>query len=98
MTQRKRKIWRRVWVAWLGFLALLLFLTFSKRGFLQQLRLKYRKQKLVKEIEMLQEDNKLLTAEKDTLNDPHVIERIARERYGMAKKDEKVYRVVPREK
>ena len=36
--------------------------------------------------------------EKEKLNDPEYIEKIAREKYGMAKEKEKVYRVVPKEK
>ena len=50
------------------------------------------------ELESLQEEKKKLEEEKDKLNDPEQIEKIAREQYGMAKKDENVYRVVPKER
>ena len=53
---------------------------------------------MIKEIETLEEQKTILEEEKERLNDPEYIEKIAREKYGMAKEGEDVYRVVPKEK
>lgn len=98
MTGRSSKRKRRVWIlGCLLLLTLLLFLSMGKRGFIQQIRIKREKEKLIKEIETLEEQKILLEAEKEKLDDPEYIEKIAREQYGMAKENEDVYRVVPKE-
>lgn len=79
-------------------LTLVLLLSVGKRGFIQQIRVKYERKQLQKEIEVLEAEKKELEKEKENLNDPEYIEKVAREKYGMAKKNEKVYRVVPKEK
>ena len=95
-TAVKRK--RRMWLfALLSILMLLLLLSTGKRGFIQQIRLRQERRRLEKEIEALQEEIKQLEEEKEKLNDPEHIEQIARKKYGMAKKNEKVYQVVPKE-
>jgi cell division protein FtsB len=50
------------------------------------------------EIKTLEKDKARASAEKKKLEDPAEVEKIAREKYGMSKKDEKVYRVIPKEK
>ncbi len=82
----------------LCFVTLVLLLSMGKRGFLQQIRVRQEKKKLVQEIEALEAQKLALEEEKKKLNDPAHVEKVAREDYGMAKKDEKVYRVVPKEK
>lgn len=99
MTQSPIKRKRRVWIlGLLSLLTLLLLLSTGKRGFIQQIRASREKKRLEREIEALQEKKNVLEEEKKKLNDPEHIEKVAREQYGMAKKDEKVYRVVPKEK
>ena len=96
---RKNRKKGHVWL--LGFLILVtLFLIFAsgKRGFLQQVRVNRRKKQLEKEILLLQAEKERLEKEKEDLDSPEKIEKIAREKYGMAKEGEKVYRVVPAEK
>ena len=93
----KRKRLVRI-LAILCFLTLLLILSLGKRGFIQQIRIRQERKRLVREIEALQEQKKSLELEKENLNDPEYLEKVAREKYGMAKKNEKVYRVVPKEK
>jgi len=80
------------------FLTLLLILSTGKRGFIQHYRIRQERKRLQRELESLQAEKKRLEEEKDKLNDPEQIEKIAREQYGMAKKDEHVYRVVPKER
>ncbi len=81
----------------LCFITLLLILSVGKRGFIQQFRIRQERERLRHEIDSLQVSKKLLEEEKENLNDPEQIEKIAREEYGMAKKNEKVYRVVPKQ-
>ena len=89
---------RNKWlVGFLSILALTLLLSLGKRGFIAQIRARQEKKRLIQSIEALEEKRKTLQQEKVKLDDPEYIERIAREEYGMAKKNEKVYRVVPKE-
>jgi len=96
---KKKRANRRVLI--LGALAvvgMLLLFASGKRGFLQQFRIHRKKIVLEKEIEVLQQEKRHLTSEKASLDSLETIERIAREKYGMAKENEKIYRVVPVEK
>ncbi len=85
-------------VGFLIFLTLLLLLSTDNRGFIRQLRVSQEKKRLVKEIEILQKEKEELVDKAEKLKTPEYTEKIAREKYGMAKKDEKVFRVVPEEK
>ncbi|MBN1895134.1 septum formation initiator family protein [bacterium] len=78
-----------------AFLILLFLLSTGNRGFIRQFRAWHNRTKLRKEIEILRGVCMDLEEEKKKLEDPEVIERIAREKFGMARKNEKVYRVVP---
>ena len=72
---------------------IILFL-FADRGTLQFYKSYDEKEKLIEEIDQLEQKKKQLESEKDKLqNDPEYIEKIAREKYKMKKKDEKVYQV-----
>jgi cell division protein FtsL len=98
MTRRSSKRKKRVWIlGCLLLLTLVLIFSMGKRGFIQQIRIKREKQQLQEEIEALEEQKLLLEAEKEKLDDPEYIEKIAREKYGMAGENEDVYRIVPRE-
>jgi cell division protein FtsB len=89
---------RRVWLAFSSMLALLLLLSVGKRGCYEQARVHVARRKIESEIRDLEKVKARAEAEKKKLEDPAEIEKIAREKYGMSKKDEKVYRVVPKEK
>lgn len=98
MAQKATKSNRRARLAGLGgLLALLFLLSTGSRGFIQQIRLQQQKRQLEREIESLRHTIEMLEAEKQRLYDPEEIERIAREKYGMAKKNEKILRIVPAE-
>jgi len=96
MVKRKKGNRKRflILMIFIGFLALLMP---GKRGFLNQIRMRLKQRQLAKEIKELKETKERLEDKKEMLQEPETIEKIAREEYGMAKKDEKVYRVVPKE-
>jgi cell division protein FtsL len=87
---------RRAILPVLGLLVLLLFLSAGKRGFIHQIRVRQERARIEKEMKRLEAIKQQLEEEKKKLNDPAVVEKIAREKYGMAKKNEKVLHVVPK--
>ena len=98
-TRKKNKKRRAGWILFLLSLLFVLFLlSIGKRGFIQQIRIHRQQQKLKTDINTLKEEEEQLKMEDEKLDDPEYIEEIAREEYGMAKKDEKVYKVVPEDK
>lgn len=97
MVRKAQKPKRVRLVVFLGLLALLFLLSTGSRGFIQQIRLYQQKQQLEQEIDSLKQIIAALEAKKSELYDPAEIERIAREKYGMAKENEKILRVVPLE-
>lgn len=99
MKKRSIKKRKKRWI--FGFIVLILllfFLSIGKRGFIQYIRIKIEQHRLKREITALEKEKERLEEEKEKLDDPEQIEKIAREKYGMAKKNEKVYHVVPEKK
>jgi cell division protein FtsB len=94
-----QKISRKKRIRQVAFLAILIgvatiFITGS-RGTLQLYKFTKQKQDLEKEIKALETDKKELEKMKSNLeSDPEYIEKIAREKYKMKKKEEKVYEIV----
>jgi cell division protein FtsL len=89
---------RRGWLlSLIGFVALGILLSTGRRGFLRQIRVQRERIRIEKEKGQLEAAQKQLQEEKKRLNDSTEVERIAREQYGMAKKNEKVLHVVPKE-
>ena len=79
----------------LCFCTLLLLLSLDKRGFVKQYQVWRQRKSLQIQIDALQEEKLMLEEECNRLKDPDRIEEVAREKYGMAKKNEKVYRIIP---
>ena len=76
---------------------LLIIFVFGDHGLLQLHKLKKEKAKIQIHISQLRENRKILMVEKDRLeNDLNYIEKIAREKYRMAKPREKVFKVIPK--
>jgi cell division protein FtsB len=90
----RKKILRRV--LYLLLFSLIFYLYFAgDYGFIRLLSLKAEKENTILETKRLQALNLDLQIEKEKLrNDLSYIEKIARERYGMAKKDEIIYKFV----
>ena len=81
----------------LGAVLLIIFI-FGDHGLLQLHKLKKERAKIQLYISQLRENRKILMVEKDRLeNDLKYIEKIAREKYRMAKPGEKVFKVMPKE-
>ncbi|MBS1271648.1 MAG: Cell division protein FtsB [Candidatus Marinimicrobia bacterium] len=78
-------------------LVFIMVFVLSDHGLYELWQLK-KEQKLIEQhIEELQEENAELAAERDRLKeDKEYIEKLARERYRMAKEGEKVFRVIPK--
>lgn len=97
-TRKKNKKRRAGWIIFLLSLLIILFLlSIGKRGFIQQIRIHRQQQKLEDDLNVLKEEEEQLKMEEEKLDDPEYIEEIAREDYGMAKENEKVYKVVPKD-
>lgn len=77
-------------------LAALVFLVFNDSGVIKYVKLKSQVNELESEAQRKQKENKNREAEIDSLEkkNPAKIEQVARERYGMVKKGEKVIKVV----
>jgi len=70
------------------------FMTFSNKGILQRVRLESEKRAMQEKILQAQrEQNQLLQQSKALDNDPKTIEKVAREKYGMIRDGETVYKV-----
>ncbi len=76
---------------------LLLYAFFNNNGILQRLRLEQAKKELKQKIERAQQEQKQLLEQSKALDgDKEAIEKVAREKYGMIRSGEKVYRVAPK--
>ena len=74
------------------FLAIFIF---GDHGLFQLFKLKQEKNKIQRHITELREERELLISEKKRLeNDLNYIEKLAREKYRMAKPGERVYKVI----
>jgi cell division protein FtsB len=86
-------------IARYSFLLLLLialgFLIFNNSGYIKYLKLKNEVKEIRNEVSAKELENKNLDAEIDSLEkkNPNKIEQVAREKYGMMKKGEKIIKV-----
>lgn len=75
-------------------IALFIYLIFAEKGLLKRLNLEIEKAKLKKEIELIERENTSLRQKISELEtNPKAIEKIAREKYGMAKEGEEVFNI-----
>ena len=87
------------WALFLVAITLLIIFIFGDHGLFQLYTLKEERKKVQKQITELRKNRETLLVEKNRLeNDLEYIEKLARERFRMAKKGEKVFKVVPKEK
>ena len=80
-----------------GGIALFLYIFFNNSGILQRIRLEMQKKEVLEKIQSADEEQKKLKDQSKALEgDPKAIEKVAREKYGMVREKEKVYKVVPK--
>ena len=91
----KKKKLRRVFYI-IIFLVIIYFYGAGDYGFFQFFSLNAQKKSLEKEIVELEKEHKKLIKEREMLEkmDLRYLEKVAREKYGMVKKGEKVFRIV----
>lgn len=71
-----------------------LYVLFGPRGVIARIQLSAEKARLEEEIRKAEEETRRLRSESKALDgDPKAIEKVARERYGMVKEGETVYKV-----
>ena len=81
-----------------GSLILLIIFFFGDHGLYQLYQLRSEKAKIQSTISSLRNKKQLLEQEKNKLSsDPKYIEQLARERYRMAKKGDKVFKVIEKD-
>lgn len=70
------------------------FMMFSNRGILQRFNLESQRREMLEKIEQARQEQHRLQEQSHALdNDPKAIEKVAREKYGMIREGETVYRV-----
>jgi cell division protein FtsB len=92
LTKTLRK--KSVLIGLLVGLPLLSFMLFSNKGVLQRISLESEKKAAQEKVNLIKiEQRKLLNESKALDNDPKAIEHVAREKYGMIKQGETIYKV-----
>jgi cell division protein FtsB len=70
------------------------FMVFSNKGLLKRLQLEADKKEMLQKIDQAKVEQKLLEDQVKALDkDPRAVEKVAREKYGMIKPGETVYKV-----
>lgn len=82
------------WVFLFGGTFILSYAMFNNKGFLQLLHLRKERQEMFEKLAMAQREQMQLREYSKALeSDPNVIEKVAREKYGMIREGETVYKV-----
>lgn len=75
------------------------FMTFNQKGLITRIKLEQKHAAIEEAIKKAEEENERLREQiRKIQTDKAEVERIAREKYGMAKKGETIYKVVPKKK
>ncbi|HTY10115.1 MAG TPA: septum formation initiator family protein [Bacteroidota bacterium] len=76
---------------------ILLYVLFNNQGVLQRIRLERQKKEMLQKIQQAEQEQKQLQDQSKALDgDKKAIEKVAREKYGMVREGEKVYKVAPK--
>ena len=96
VVEKKKKFIRGI--LFLIAMSLSIVFIFGDHGLLQLYKLKKERAEIQNHISKLRQNREVLIAEKNRLeNDLNYIEKLARERYRMAKPGEQVFKVVPKQ-
>jgi cell division protein FtsB len=96
-TRRRRFIFSVVGGLVLAALLAYVFV-FSRHGYMRRHELASENERLQLELQELRAENVRLREELSRLDDPEAIEKLAREKLGLVKESEKVYRFVEKDK
>jgi len=98
-----RSLFSRVWsnkklsAILAGAFVILLYVLFNNQGVLQRVRLEREKKEMLQKIGKAEQEQKQLQDQSKALDgDKKAVEKVAREKYGMVREGEKVYRVAPK--
>lgn len=81
----------------IGGFFLLLYILFNSNGVVPRIRLEMEKKEMQQKIQDAEAEQKKLKDQSKALDgDKKAIEKVAREKYGMVRKGEKVYKVAPK--
>ena len=84
---------KRALFAVLALLAVV-YLLFDNKGIIKRIRLEMQRKEMIQKVETAEQETIKLQAQKKALEgDRKTVEKLAREKYGMARKGETVYRV-----
>lgn len=76
---------------------LFLYVLFNNNGVIARIRLEVKKTEALEKIHVAEEEQKKLKDQSKALDgDPKAVEKVAREKYGMVRENEKVYKVTPK--
>ena len=76
---------------------LFLYVLFNSNGVVARIRLEMKKTEALEKIHTAEEEQKKLKDQSKALDgDPKAVEKVAREKYGMVRENEKVYKVAPK--
>jgi cell division protein FtsB len=93
ITKRVFKTRRRVLIVVVGSL-LVTYILFNNRGVIARIRLEHQRQVLIAKVQAAEEETQRLQSYLKALDgDRKTIEKVAREKYGMARPGETVYKV-----
>jgi cell division protein FtsB len=94
-TRARRRRWLIAAAAALGLAALLVYVfVFSRHGYLRRRQLERENAQLQSELARLRTENAELRREISSMDDPAVVEKLAREQLGLVKDGDTVYRFV----
>ncbi len=91
-----KKAWKnkRIRLTLLIFVPILSFITFSNRGVLQRMNLENQKKEMEAKVRQSQQEQLQLQQQSKALDsDPRAVEKVAREKYGMIREGETVYKI-----
>ncbi len=95
--RRRRRVVAAIVALILAALLVYVFV-FSRHGYLRRRELARENLRLQQELEDMRAENARLREELSRLDDPEAVEKLAREKLGLVKEGEKVYRFVEKDK
>ena len=74
-----------------------MYVLFNNKGVVQRIRLERERKEMIQKIQQAEKEQKQLQEQSKALEgDKKAVEKVAREKYGMVREGEKVYRVAPK--